>query len=76
MSTVNVRVHLVDGGLQEFREGADFLRRLARLEREGLQGRALINALITDDWGAPPVRVVLSGTNLDGVEFTQGIPYT
>jgi hypothetical protein len=76
MSTVMVRVHLVNGDLQEFREGGDFLRRLARLEREGLQGRALIHELITDDWGAPPVRVVLSGTDLAGAAFTRSIPYT
>jgi hypothetical protein len=51
MSQIIVRAYLVDGSLQEFSFGIDFLERLKYLKSAGYRGRRLINKLITDDWG-------------------------
>lgn len=47
-----VSAHLVDGSLLDM--GSVPAASLRRLQAEGYEGRALIHALITDDWGAPP----------------------
>jgi hypothetical protein len=60
MSTVNVKAHLINGGLLEWQMGPEFLEKLDRLRRNGLEGKRLINELLTDDWGAPPTVVVIT----------------
>ena len=53
-----VRAHLVDGSLLDM--GSVSAAQLHRLQAEGYEGRALIHALLTDDWGAPPRFVELT----------------
>ena len=66
MNSVTVSIHLVNGGLQEFRERPGFLERLRVLQARGVEGKALIGQLITDDWAAPPRVVIISGVGPDG----------
>lgn len=48
---------------------------LRRLQSEGYSGRELIHALITDDWGAPPRFVKLTGRGEDDRRIEIVIPY-
>ena len=66
MTSIKVTVSTVDGGLMEWNEDTSIVSRLNRLRNDGYQGRALVDALITDDWGPPPSHVRLSGKLDDG----------
>lgn len=71
---LKVEIHFVDGGLMNTTEGDVFWRRLIELQGYGLEGKALIHDLITDDWGPPPRFVHVSGTLEDGTKVDQTIP--
>jgi hypothetical protein len=75
MSTIKISIRLVDGGLQEFPESSEFLHKLRSLQSQGLTGKQLIHRLISDDWGAPPTVVEISGKDSDGKNFEIRIPY-
>jgi hypothetical protein len=75
MNAFTVKAHLVDGGLQEFTFGPELLQHLESLQKQGYTGKELIHRLITDDWGAPPVFVGISGTMSDGRAVDIRIPY-
>lgn len=75
MSELEVSAHLVDGGLQEFPVGHDFLQKLLFLETQGVEAKSLIHALLTDDWGAPPLFVRVVGFGPDGKRVDITIPY-
>ena len=62
---IQVTIRFVDGSLQEVTETKDFLLRLSELKEQGYEGKDLINRLITDDWGAPPVFVQIKGSGID-----------
>jgi hypothetical protein len=72
---IQVSISLVDGGLQEFEEGDSFVERLNELKTQGYEGKSLFHELITDDWGAPPVYVQISGKTSQGTEINERIPY-
>lgn len=72
---LKVSASLVNGGLQESDEADSIIEQLSSLRREGYEGRALVNELITDDWGAPPVGVRITGTLEDGTIVDEYIPY-
>ena len=72
---VQVSIRFVDGGFQEYSESSDFLSRLTELQNQGYEGRKLINALISDDWGAPPLSVQIKGKGPNGSEIDLQIPY-
>ena len=65
-----VSIGFVDGSGDAYEESAAFMRKLKELQSQGLEGRALIEALITDDWGPPPKHVTI----VDG-DFELTIPY-
>ena len=75
MSTIKVSIRLVDGGLQEFAKGPEFLQRLRSLQSQGFTGKQLVHHLISDDWGAPPTVVEISGKDSEGKNFEIRIPY-
>lgn len=75
MSAIKVTIRLVDGGFQEFTKGPEILKELESLQREGFAGRQLINNLISDDWGAPPSVVTISGIDENGKKVTHTIAY-
>lgn len=75
MSHVTVTAALVDGGALDFVPGPDFLDRLRALQAQGVEGREIIHALLTDDWGPPPVFVMVAGTDADGRQIDIRIPY-
>ena len=48
-----VSIGLVDGcGQEDYEEHQNFMVRLRQLQSQGLECRDLVDALITDDWGA------------------------
>ena len=55
-----VSIGLVDGSRPEdYEEDENFMVRLRQLQSQGLEGRDLVDALITDDWGTPPKWVMI-----------------
>jgi hypothetical protein len=75
MSSVSVVARLVDGSAQDWAFGEEFLERLAALEREGLKGRGLIDSLLGDDWGPPPLSIRITWTRQDGALIDRQIVY-
>lgn len=72
---LHLTVQFVNGELSEWQEPESILSDLKELERGGLQGRALVDALISDDWGVPPRSVSIKGTLEDGTHVNRSIPY-
>ncbi len=72
---IKIKVFLVDGSLIEYEEAPGFLIRYKQLVIQGLEGKALIHELLTDDWGPPPLSVNISGKALNGSIIDMNIPY-
>lgn len=72
---VKVSISLVDGSLQEYSEGDNFVSRLKLLQSQGYQGKTLVHELISDDWGPPPRFVHIKGTTSEGSKVDVQIPY-
>ena len=72
---IQVSISFTDGDFQEYAESSDFLSRLTELQNQGYEGKKLINALISDDWGAPPLVVQIKGRVPNGSEIDLQIPY-
>jgi hypothetical protein len=51
---VKIKIYYVDGSYNEFEENELILKDLEELEKYGYTGKALLDKLITDDWGVPP----------------------
>lgn len=75
MGKIMITVRTVDGGMQDWLEDLQFLSRLRTLQSEGLEGKELIHALVSDDWGAPPRSVRIHGQDASGQSFSVEIPY-
>lgn len=73
---VKVAVDLVDGSYDEWNEPLSILAKHDRLVHDGLRGKALVHALLHDDWGPPPVRITLSCPGVDGKLIEIAIPYS
>jgi len=74
---LNLEVHLVDGSIMDIPENdaEQFLSRLDELKAHGITGKALIHKLITDDWGPPPVFIIIKGKRSNGESVNIIIPY-
>jgi hypothetical protein len=72
---VKVTIRFVDGSLHEFDEGSSFLKKLSELSAQAISGKELVNTLITDDWGAPPLYVKIKGESEAGDNIDITIPY-
>ena len=70
---LSVSAYLVNGDVLDM--GSVAHARLLELQRDGREGRELIDALITDDWGAPPRYVELTGRDADGNPLRLVIQY-
>ncbi|MEJ1164736.1 hypothetical protein V9K97_13600 [Variovorax sp. CCNWLW186] len=57
--TVTVTIEFVDGSYATNEHPALILATHDKLLQRGLKGRDLIDALLTDDWAAPPRKVTL-----------------
>lgn len=64
-----------DGSMSEYEENNFFILQLRKLQNNGYQGKSLIDALISDDLGAPPSSVILKGKLNDGSEINESILY-
>jgi hypothetical protein len=63
--SVTVSINFVDGGYVSNDYPDTILDQLAQLRAAGYDGKRLIDALLTDDWGPPPVRVHIEGNSID-----------
>lgn len=72
--SIQVRANLIDGDLWEIERSEKLWAEYLRLQKEGYTGKRLVHELLTDDWPAPPVRVVLSGF-YKGEPVEATIPY-
>lgn len=71
-----VIIRTVDGGLQEYEDpGSKLIQKLIALQKDGHKGKQLINLLISDDWGPPPLTVEIEGKSKDGAKVNVTIPY-
>lgn len=71
-----VIIRTVDGGLQEYEDpGSSLVQKLIALQNEGYNGKQLIDLLISDDWGPPPLTVEIKGKSVDGAKVNVVIPY-
>ena len=73
---IKVIIRTVDGGLQEYEEpGSRLIQKLIALQNDGYKGKQLIDLLVSDDWGPPPLTVEIKGKSEDGVKVNVTIPY-
>jgi hypothetical protein len=75
MHTIKIRVHRVDGSIQDIDGTAAHLVRYRICTEAGMTGKALLDAAITDDWGAPPSFVVVSITTDSGMPYSRSHIY-
>ena len=75
MDRISYLVNRVDGSQLDIEGDPRDIARLQQLRIEGYEGRELIDALITDDWGAPPTTVVISIALANGATETVVIEY-
>lgn len=57
---IKVAINFVDGSYREDNERLGILATHDRLVHSGLQGKALIHAVLSDDMRPPPTRVTIS----------------
>lgn len=62
IKNLEISISLVDGGLMIYSELFT-------------SGKELINTLISDDWGAPPLLLTITSKTDDGKTVTISIPY-
>lgn len=58
--SVTISIHFNNGGFDQWVDSPALLTKLEALRSRGLDGKALVHALLTDDWAAPPSFVVIS----------------
>jgi hypothetical protein len=73
---IKISVPGVDGSSQDWTETDGVYSRYLKLRSSGYKGKSLVHELLTDDWGAPPVGVRLTGTLEDGTPVDEYIPYS
>ena len=72
---INVKISFVDGSFHEFEEDNRFGEELIELQEQGYEGRELIHALLSDDWGPQPTFVMIKRTLANGKNSDISIPY-
>ena len=72
---IKISIRFVDDGYEEYSEPDSFFRQYQELKCQGYEGKALVHELLTDDWGAPPLFVNLSGKLEDGTDIDETISY-
>lgn len=72
---IKVTVPLVDGSLMEWEQEDSLYDKYLEFFGCGYEGKALIHQFLTDDWGAPPTSVRLTGRLKDGQVIDVKIPY-
>jgi hypothetical protein len=74
---ITVSVRLSDGGLDAIRLGPEFLVQLQALQARGLEGKRLVDKILTDDWRqSEPTMVRIYGVGPDGQSVDIQIPCT
>ena len=75
MYAISYLVQYVDGSQQEINGTAEDAAKFAKLTEQGFTGRALLDALVTDDWGVLPSFVVITH-RLTGSPVSLSVRYT
>lgn len=65
-SLVKVHVRVVNGRAWDFEMPWSFVVQARAMQARGVEDWRIVNELITDDWGAPPLVVEVTGTGPDG----------
>jgi hypothetical protein len=73
--SIKVEVWFVDGGYMDWVQPATLVARYHDLVGRGLEGKALVHQLLTDDWGPPPTRIRLTGRDAAQNAVDISIPY-
>lgn len=73
---VHVSLSTVDGGFQEWTKSDSFYRACISLREAGLNGKAIIQKMISKDWKAVPKGMRLSGTLEDGSSIDEYVSYS
>lgn len=73
-SKISIVVSHVDGSQSDLEYPESLLGRLRELREQGFSGKRLVHELLTDDWGAPPRFVRISGMSR-GKVVDEVIPY-
>lgn len=81
LKVLKVHARLVSGGLMDLDSecGERLLRVLLSPAQEGDErypAKALIDEIITDDWGPPPTMIVIEVRRENGQRVTIGFPYS
>jgi hypothetical protein len=72
---ITALIRYIDGGASDYPVDDGDLDRLAALEASGLTGKALIDAWISDDWGAPPTDITIRGVTSRGRRVDRTLYY-
>lgn len=72
---MKVSCRLADGSQLDWVAKPDVLQRLRQLQASGCAGKALVDRLLTDDWGPPPVTVTISGQDEEGKRVNVVLDY-
>lgn len=72
---IKVLIRFVDGSAMERSVDDADLARLVAFERDGLTGKALIHAWLSDDWGAPPTDITIQGVTSRGQHVNRTLFY-
>ena len=73
MASIRFQVHRVDGSVQEIEGHSAQLARY--LAADNMTGKALLDHVVTDDWGAPPSYVIVTTVSDGGMPTSLSIPY-
>jgi len=73
---LQVSISRKDDSVEDLEDISDsFYHRMLALRNAGRTGKQIIHELLSDDLGAPPKWVRISGTLADGTEVSDSIPY-
>jgi hypothetical protein len=70
---LKVEIALANGSAMDLAEDDRFYEKLLRLRYDEFEGRQLVDELISDDWGAPPIGVRITGELSDGTVIDEYI---
>jgi len=72
-SMIKISASLVDGSAQDWTDSDAIYHRYIEFRDQGYEGRELVDRFLTDDWGAPPLNIELTGTLDDGTVIKEHI---
>ena len=72
---ITVRTFYIDGSASEDTTDESIIEQLIHLKNLGYEGKELVHHLLSDDFGAPPTSINISGKLKNGTEINETIYY-